>query len=236
MKKQDPTGNNVTSNYLIDALPKLDRDRLLPKMVEVALDLNSVIYSHAETIRHAYFPTSGLLSLRAAADNRWTVDIGMVGREGMVGLSLFLGGTKSLGVAIVQGEGTALRIAAADFIKECEHVGTLARVLKQYARSLFAQIAQTAVCCRAHPVVERLGFTLLMMSDRMEDDRIDATQEFLSKMLGVRREAVSKAVGTLEDAGLIGHSRGEILITDRKGLKAASCSCYATILKTQKPR
>lgn len=223
-----------TKSRLLSALPITEYERLLPNFEEVPLKFNSILFARGDTIRHVFFPISGFISLLSVIDGDSTVDVGMVGSEGMIGLSLFLGVTTSIGRAIVQGQGTALRIKAVDFVNECDKGGALASVLMRYTRSVLAQISQSAACYRFHLIEERLARRLLMMNDRMETNELQLTQDSLSMMLGVRREAISAAAGSLRKKGLIGCSRGYMTILDRPGLEAAACTCYSIIRDTER--
>jgi CRP-like cAMP-binding protein len=216
-------------NRLLAALPIIEYERLRPRLEQTSLTCDSILYARGDTIRHVFFPLSGVVSLLAVVENGMTGDIGMVGHEGMIGLSLFLRVTTSLGRAVVQGSGTALTMTSDDFVRECEKGGALSRIMLLYARSMFAQIAQSAVCYRFHPTEQRLARRLLMMSDRMAGNELKLRHDTLAKMLGVRREGVTKAAGSLRTKDLISYSRADILILDRAGLEAAACGCYKII-------
>lgn len=232
MIHQDSKQNASVPNRLLAALPPKEYERLLPKFEEVELKFGTIIYKLGETFRHVYFPNSGIISLLAAVDDNSTLEVGIVGSEGMVGLSLFLGVKKSRVRAIVQGSGTAMRMKAADFEKECRKGGNLTRILLRFVHSMLVQISQSAVCYRFHPIEKRLARWLMMTSDRMETNEFQMTQGFLSTMVGVRREAVTNSAGSLRKKDLISYSRGRIFITDRPGLEAAACKCY-TIIKDE---
>ena len=198
-------------------------------MEEVDLVFDTNIYNLGDAISHVYFPNSGIISLLAAIDVSSTLEVGIVGREGMAGLSIFLGVKQSRVRAIVQGNGTATRITATAFEKEFANGGDLSRIMLRFAHSMLVQISQSAVCYRFHPIEKRLARWLLMTGDRMETNEYQITQDFLSNMLGVRREAVTRAAGSLQKRDLISYSRGHILIIDRPGLDAAACKCYSII-------
>lgn len=225
------TKNNSApqTNRMLASLPKKDYQRLLPGLEEVPLLFDTVLYEPGATIFDVYFPTSGIVSLLAAVEDRATLEVGLVGREGMVGLPVFLEVKTSGNQAVVQGAGSALKMKARAFRKECEDGGPLPRLLRRYAHSLLTQISQTAVCNRFHPIEARLARWLLMTSDRMGADEFQLTQEFLSNMLGVRREGVNKAATTLQEEGLISYSRGALTILNRAGLEALACQCYRII-------
>lgn len=217
------------TNRLLAALPKDEYQRLLPKLKSFPLVFGEVIYESGDLIRNVYFPNSGIISLLAAVEDRATLEVGIVGREGMVGLPAFMGVKTSGNRAVVQGEGTSMRMKASTFRLECENGGSFPRLLRRYTHSRLTQIAQGAACNRFHPIDARLARWLLMTRDRMGTDQFQLTQEFLSNMLGVRREGVNKAAGALQQKHLISYSRGNLLILDRVGLEAVACHCYAII-------
>jgi CRP-like cAMP-binding protein len=217
------------ANKLLAALPRREYQRLLPGLEEIPLLFEEVIYEAGDSIQDVYFPTSGIVSLLAGVEDRSTLEVGLVGKEGMVGVPIFLGVKTSLNRAVVQGAGSALRMKAKVFRKECDEGGSLPRLLRRYTHSLLTQICQSAVCDRFHPIDARLSRWLLMTRDRMEADKFQLTQEFLSNMLGVRREGVNKAAGTLQQQHLISYSRGTLKILNRAGLEAVACQCYAII-------
>jgi CRP-like cAMP-binding protein len=217
------------TNRLLAALPMDEYQRLLPKLEPLPLVFGEVIYKSGDLIRNVYFPISGIISLLAAVADRATLEVGIVGREGMVGLPAFLGVKTSGNRAVVQGAGAAMRMKASAFRNECENGGSFPRLLRRYTHSRLTQIAQGAACNRFHPIDARLARWLLMTRDRMGADEFQLTQEFLSNMLGVRREGVNKAAGALQQQDLISYSRGNLVILDRVRLKAIACHCYGII-------
>ncbi|MBK7705586.1 MAG: Crp/Fnr family transcriptional regulator [Acidobacteria bacterium] len=227
--------NNISNralpsdNLLLSALPADEYQRLFPKLEEFALNYGEEIFRQNDVIKYVYFPKSGIISLLTSVDEHSTIEVGLIGREGIVGLSVFLGVATSDNRAIVQGSGLAMRITAADFLGECRDRGSLTTILHRFAQSRLSQVSQSAACYRFHQIEARLARWLLMTSDRMESDDFDITQEFLSNMLGVRREAVNKSSGVLQKKNFITHSRGKISIVDRSGLETAACVCYAAI-------
>lgn len=223
------TPRAAPTNRILAALPKDEYQLLLPKLEPFPLVFGEVIYEPGDRIRSVYFPTSGIISLLAAVEDRATLEVGIVGHEGMVGLPEFMGVKTSANRAVVQGAGAAMRMKASTFRKECENGSFLSRLLRRYSHSRMTQIAQGAACNRFHPIDARLARWLLMTSDRMGTDEFRLTQEFLSNMLGVRREGVNKAAGALQQQDLISYSRGNLLILDRVGLKAIACHCYGII-------
>ncbi|MBA3357373.1 MAG: Crp/Fnr family transcriptional regulator [Pyrinomonadaceae bacterium] len=217
----------VRANRLLATLPRKEYQRLLPSMEEIPLLFEKI--EPGEPILDVYFPTSGIVSLLAAVEDRATLEVGLVGREGMVGLPVFMEVKTSRNLAVVQGAGSALRMKANIFAKECQDGGSLPRLLRRYSHSLLTQISQTAVCNRFHPIDARLARWLLMTRDRMGSDEFQLTQEFLSNMLGVRREGVNKAAGMLQQKQLINYSRGTLTILNGTGLEAIACNCYGII-------
>ena len=226
---QSKTRDARPANRLLATLPKKEYERLLPSLEAFPLLFETVIYEPGEVILDVYFPTSGIVSLLAGVDDRATLEVGLVGREGMVGLPIFMEVKTSNNRAVVQGEGSAFRMKAKDLRKECNDGGSLPRLLRRYSHSMLTQISQTAVCNRFHPIDARLARWLLMTGDRMAADEFQLTQDFLSNMLGVRREGVNKAAGILQQQNLISYSRGDLTILDRKGVEAVACQCYRII-------
>lgn len=216
-------------NQLLAALPSEEYRRLYSNIEQITLVYGENIYERGEIIGDVYFPNSGIISLLAAVNKSATLEVGIVGREGMVGLPVFLGVKTSINRAIVQGKGFAMKMKAGDFLDECQNGGKLPKILQRYAHSLLTQVSQSAVCYRFHPIEERLARWLLMTSDRMAKDEFQITQEFLSSMLGVRREAVNKSAVVLQQRQLIRYTRGKFSIINRTGLEATSCSCYEMI-------
>lgn len=217
------------TNRLLAALSKDEHRRLLPNLEPFPLDFGEKIYEPGDLIRHVYFPTSGILSLLASVEDRATLEVGIVGREGMVGLPVFMGVKTSHNRAVVQGAGVAMRMKTAAFRRECDNGGSLPRLLRRYTHSRLTQITQGAACNRFHPIDARLARWLLMTRDRMGTDKFQVTQEFLSNMLGVRREGVNKAAGALQKQKLISYSRGTLTTLNRAGLEAVACQCYGII-------
>jgi CRP-like cAMP-binding protein len=218
--------NLRAGNRLLDALPKKDYQSLQSRLEETPLVFERVLYQPNEPITEVYFPTSGVVSLLASNNGRSSLEVGLVGKEGIVGLPIFMGVNSSPNRAVVQGAGSAMKIKASLFRKESNNNGPLQRILQRYAHSRLTQVTQTAVCNQFHPAGARLARWLLMTHDRMENNEFQLTQEFLSNMLGVRRERVSTAAGELQKRKLIQYARGRLEILDRAGLEAASCGCY----------
>jgi CRP-like cAMP-binding protein len=224
-----PSKSPPIANQLLAYLPKKDYQGLQHYLEEVPLVFETTVYNAGDLISDVFFPNSGIVSLLAGANERATLEVGLVGKEGMVGLSAFLGVSSSLNHAVVQGAGSAMKMKATALRKECNNGGALPRILQRYAHSVLTQITLAAVCNQFHSIDARLARWLLMTHDRIGDDEFQLTQEFLSNMLGVRREGVSKAASDLQKRKLISYSRGRLKVLDRSGLQASSCGCYQII-------
>lgn len=216
-------------NYLLAALPRADSQQAAAELEQIALAYGDILYEPGQAIRHVYFPTDSLVSLLTLVDQHQALEVGLVGHEGMVGLPLALEKKDSPVRALVQGSGTAMRMTAASFSKLLRRSGAMQRLMRMYTSELMAQITQTAGCNRFHVIEARLARWLLMTHDRLGTNPFHLTQEFLSHMLGVRRVGVTNAASALQKAKLIGYSRGNITILDRRGLEAASCTCYRPV-------
>ena len=214
-------------NHLIERLPRPQRVSLLALCDPVPLVAAEVLCEPGTPTRHVYFPTEGVVSLVAPVDGKPGLEVGMVGREGMVGAQLVLGVVTAPLRALVQAPGAAWRIDTAAFRSELAHSAGLQRGLDRYLCVLMAQLAASAGCQRFHPIVARLARWLLMSQDRAHADRFHVTHEFLACMLGVRRVGITTAACALQRGGLIEYHRGDLTVRDRGGLEAAACSCYA---------
>lgn len=221
--------NHKPPNRLLAALPKSEFNDLFAKMETVPLDFGGPIYQAGEPIKRIYFPESGIISLLSAVDRYSTLEVGIVGSEGLAGVSVFLGVATSPNRALVQGSGTALTVSPRAFLAACKSSEKLSQAVRRYIHSLLTQISQSAVCNRYHVIEDRLSRWLLMTHDRMRTDEFQITQDFLSNMLGVRREAVNIAARDLQLRGLISYKRGRLTVIDRQGLEAAACPCYKVI-------
>jgi len=217
------------TNSVLRALSPEENQRLLAHSEQVNLTYGDILCEPGKQIRHVYFPNNGIISLLTPLDGHESVEVGLVGREGMAGVGLFLGSSISPVRMLVQGSGTATRMKAASFRNEIKRNPALQRELSHYLYTFMAQVAQTAACNRHHLLEKRLARWLLMMHDRVRSNEFHLTQEFLAHMLGVRRVGVTRAAGLLQEKKLISYRRGNITILDRKGLERASCRCYAAV-------
>ena len=221
-------GLSAAENHLIELLPRADRVRLLAVCEPVELTMSQVLCEPGEVLRHVYFPVDGFISVIAVVDGSASLEVGMVGREGMLGAQLALGVAVAPTRALVQGAGSAWRVSAAAFGRELAQSKTLRRGVDHYLHVCFSQLATSAGCLRFHVIGPRLARWLLMTQDRAHADTFHITHEFLSYMLGVRRVGITAAAGGLQRSGLITYHRGELTVLDRPGLEAAACSCYAS--------
>ena len=216
-------------NWVLDALPYEGYERLLPNLEKVSFSLGEVVYESGIQVGHVYFPTTSHVSWLYTMVDGPTAEMGLIGNEGVVGISLFMGGETTPNRAVVQGGGEALRMKAKAMLDEFERGGEFQHQLLRYTQALMTQISQTAVCNRLHSVDQRLCRWLLMTRDRTSSDDLQMTHEFISNMLGVRREGVTLAAHRLQETGYISYVRGHIKILDRQGLKAHVCECYGVV-------
>jgi CRP-like cAMP-binding protein len=214
------------TNRLLDALPFKDREQLLANCEAIELVFGEVLYRANEPVSHVYFPTGGFISLVTSVDGSANLEVGLVGNEGILGVSLMLGVDAAPFYSLVQGAGSALRITTTAFLLQLENSPALQSELKRYLYVLMRQLAQTAICTRYHLVEARLARWLLMTQDRAHSDHFHVTHVFLAYILGVRRVGITKAANSLLKKKLISYKRGDITILDRVGLEAASCECY----------
>lgn len=220
-------------NHVLAAIPREAYKRMVSGLIPCELSYGQILYEPLEPIQFVYFPCDCLVSLLTEVEDGRTLEVGMVGNEGMVGMPMALGIGISSVQALVQGKGTALRMSAARFRTELKRSLPLQRALFRYDHLLMAQISQTAACNRFHDVDQRLARWLLMTSDRLQANKFFLTQDFLAHMLGIRRVGVTKAASTLQRGKLIRYSRGSMEIIDRAGLEAAACVCYRIVKDLQ---
>jgi CRP-like cAMP-binding protein len=216
-------------NHLLAALPKPEARRWLPDLETVDLPLGQVLYESGVTLSHVYFPTTAIVSLLYVMENGASAEIAVVGNEGIVGISLFMGGESTSSRAIVQSAGKGLRLKAQKMKDEFNRAGPVLHLFLRYTQALITQMAQTAVCNRHHSLDQQLCRWLLLSLDRLEGNQLLMTQELIANMLGVRREGVTEGALKLQRAGLIEYSRGHITVLDRSGLEKRSCECYAVV-------
>jgi CRP-like cAMP-binding protein len=223
--------HNPHQNHLLAALPADEYARLFPHLELVFLPLGNVLYESGIQLRHAYFPTTAIVSLLYVMENGASTEIAVIGNEGVVGISLFMGGETTTNRAVVQSAGHAYRLKRQLLKDEFEHVVPMQHLLLRYTQALLTQMAQTAVCNRHHSLDQQLCRWLLLSLDRLPLNEVVMTQELIANMLGVRREGVTEAAGNLQKAGLIKYHRGHITVLDRAGLEARTCECYAVVKK-----
>jgi signal transduction histidine kinase len=221
---------SLISNNLLDALPKDEYERLSPHLECVELRLREVLHEPDEIIRHAYFPINSVICLMALMESGGTVGVGIVGREGMIGLPLFLGGSTTSTQAVVQIEGSAMRIKAEVFRKACDESGILRDLLHHYTQALLTQTSQAAACSRLHKLKQGFARWLLAVHDRVDGDEFKITQELLAEIMGVRRASVTEAAIELQAEGVIDYTRGLIRVIDREALESAACECYELVV------
>ena len=222
-------------NWLLNALPEEVYERLLNDLQPVSFALGEVVYESGGQMNNVYFPTTCHVSLLYTMINGVTAEMGMVGNEGVVGIALFMGGDTTPNRAVVQGTGKAMKLRAKSLHVEFSRGGDFQHLLLRYTQALITQISQTAVCNRLHSVEQRLCRWLLMTHDRTHSDELQMTQEFISNMLGVRREGVTHAAQNLQEKGFISYVRGHIRILNRAKLEAHVCECYE-VVKTEQSR
>jgi CRP-like cAMP-binding protein len=223
--------HDPNQNHLLAALPPQDFEPLAAHLELVPMPLGQMIYEPGHHMRHAYFPTTSIVSLHYVTASGASAETAGVGNEGLVGISLFMGGDSTPSSAVVQTAGHAYRLDRTTLMQEFDRAGALQRLLLRYTQALMTQTAQTAVCNRHHTVEQQLCRWLLLTLDRLPDRELVMTQELVANMLGVRRESVTDAAGHLQAAGYIRYRRGHIGVIDRPGLESQVCECYGVVKK-----
>jgi CRP-like cAMP-binding protein len=218
-------------NHLLAALPEAEAQRWLPQLERVEMPLGQVLYESGGTLSHVYFPTTAIVSLLYVMENGASAEIAVVGNEGIVGISLFMGGDSTSSRAVVQSAGLGYRLKAQIMKDDFNRAGPVLQLLLRYTQALITQMAQTAVCNRHHSLDQQLCRWLLLSLDRLQGNELVMTQELIANMLGVRREGVTEGALKLQQAGLIRYARGHISVLDRDGLQKRSCECYAVVKK-----
>ena len=218
-------------NHLLAALPAVDYARLLPDLELIAMPLGWAVYESGDQMSYLYFPTTSIISLLYVMENGSSAEIAITGNEGLVGISLFMGGESTPSRAVVQSAGHCYRLKANVLKREFALGGHLQFLALRFTQALITQMAQTAVCNRHHAIDQQLCRWLLLSLDRLSSNELTMTQELIANMLGVRREGVTEAAGKLQRAGMIRYSRGRITVLDRERLEQGACECYAVVKK-----
>ena len=226
---KSPPAPSPSRNHLLAALPGSEFERLLPHLELVELPLGQMLYEPGTQLLHAYFPTSAIVSLHYVMESGASAESAGVGNEGVVGVSLFMGGNTTPSSAVVLTAGHGYRLDRHTLLAEFNRAGLFQRVLLRYTQALMTQMAQTTVCNRHHSLEQQLCRWLLLTLDRLPGNELVMTQELCASMLGVRREGITEAAGNLQRAGLISYRRGHIAVTDRVGLESHACECYQVV-------
>jgi CRP-like cAMP-binding protein len=224
--------HSPSQNYLLAALPTAEFEPLAAHLELVPLPLGEMLYEPGGQLQHAYFPTTAIVSLHYVMEDGASAESAGVGNEGIVGISLFMGGNTTPSAAVVQTAGHAYRLEGRKLLQEFNRAGLMQRLLLRYTQALLTQVSQTAACNRHHSVEQQLCRWLLLTLDRKSTNELIMTQELIASMLGVRREGITEAAGNLQRAGFISYRRGHIAVLDRTGLETRVCECYA-VVKTE---
>lgn len=224
-----PTLRDLRNNHLLAALPPAEWGRWASQLEPVQMPLGQVLYESGVALGYVYFPITSIVSLLYVMENGASAEIAVVGNEGLVGVSLFMGGESTPSRAVVQSAGTGCRLKARVMREEFDKAGPVMHLLLRYTQALLTQMAQTAVCNRHHSLDQQLCRWLLLSLDRLQGDELVMTQELIANMLGVRREGVTEGALKLQKAGLIRYARGHMTVLDRPGLEARTCECYAVV-------
>ena len=222
---------NPLQNRLLAALPRTDYRRFAPDLEPAHMKLGHAVYESGATLQHVYFPVTGIVSLLYVTKLGSSAELAVIGCEGMIGVSLFMGGESTPNRAVVQSTCDAYRLSSAVLKEQFARGGAVQLQLLKYTQALITQISQTAVCNRHHSIDQQLCRWLLLSLDRLPVSQIEMTQELIANMLGVRRQGVTEAAGALEKKGLIEYKRGSIVVLDRPGIEARACECYAVVKK-----
>jgi CRP-like cAMP-binding protein len=223
--------HSPNQNHLLSALPTAEFERLRPHLEPAPLPLGEILFEPGGQLQHAYFPTTAIVSLHYVMESGASSESAGVGNEGVVGISLFMGGDTTTSSAVVKSGGYAYRLPRSALMQEFSRAGLLQQLLLRYTQALITQMTQTAVCNRHHSVEQQLCRWLLSTLDRIPSGELVMTQELVASMLGVRREGITAAAGALQNAGFIRYRRGHIAVLDRAGLEKSSCECYAVVKK-----
>jgi len=223
------SNRELKRNRLLAALPEAEWKKWEPSLERVQMPLGLVLYEPGVALRHVYFPITSIISLLYVMENGASAEIAVVGNEGLVGVSLFMGGESTPSRAVVQSAGIGCRLTSEVMMNEFNKAGPVLHLLLRYTQALITQMAQTAVCNRHHSLDQQLCRWLLLSLDRLQGDELIMTQELIANMLGVRREGVTEGALKLQKAGLITYARGHITVLDRRGLEARTCECYAVV-------
>lgn len=230
-----PSAHSPSQNHLLAALPTAEFEPLAMHLELVKLPLGEMLYEPGDQLRYAYFPTTAIVSLHYVMESGASAESAGVGNEGVVGISLFMGGNTTPSSAVVQTAGHAYRLACGKLLQEFNRAGLMQRLLLRYTQALMTQMSQTAACNRHHSVEQQLCRWLLLTLDRLPGNDLAMTQELIASMLGVRREGITEAAGNLQRAGVISYRRGHIAVLDRAGLEQRVCECYE-VVKTELDR
>jgi len=226
-----PARHTPNQNHLLAALPAEIFERLSPHLELIQMPLGQVLYESGGQLQHVYFPTTAIVSLHYIMENGASAEIAGVGNEGVLGISLFMGGNTTPSLATVQTAGCGYRLKGRLLMEEFNRAGSMMRLLLRYTQALMTQMSQTAVCNRHHSVEQQLCRWLLSTLDRLPSSELTMTQELIASMLGVRREGITEAAGHLQQAGFIHYHRGHITVLDRSGLESRACECYNVVKK-----
>jgi len=222
---------DARQNHILAALPAVEFERVAAQLEPVQLRLGEMLYEPGGQLQHAYFPTTAIVSLYNVTESGASAESAGVGKEGVVGISLFMGGNTTSSSAVVQTAGCSYRLDRRLLMQEFNRGGSVQRLLLRYTQALITQMSQAAICNRHHSVEQQLCRWLLLTLDRLPTNELVMTQDLIASMLGVRREAITEAAGNLQRAGFISYRRGHISVTERSGLEAGACECYAVVKK-----